>query len=507
MMKLLRALLLLLLVLSIKPAYAHVGSKDVFEQVYAGPYKLFVTIRMPNVIPGVANIEVRSTGAPVTGIDITPLPLTGEAAKHPPSSDPMKASAPDPAFFSGAVWMMASGSMQIRFKISGPAGNQTTSVPVPTVAISTLTMDRNLGIILGILGLFLVLTMAGVVAAAIRESHLQSGSQPTAILRRRGLIAMLGSLAFMALLLYGGAKWWNVEAAGYSRGVYRPLKMEATLSGEQLKLDVQPYNPENKFRARSNDDFIPDHGHLMHLYAIRQPGMDAVYHLHPTLDAPGDFRLDLPSMPPGTYTLYGDVVHANGFPETLVTTVTIPAAITITPVIQFYSNGRPKPVNSDDASALAPPITSTPLGNSFRLPDSYTMVWDAPATLTSGTPYTFHFHLLAPDGKPAPDMQPYMGMAGHAAFVKTDGTVFAHVHPDGSAAMAAVMIANPSPRAAMPDMPDMTGMSHPPGASQDPNANTVDFPYGFPTPGRYRIFVQMKHNTTVETGVFDAHVQ
>ena len=36
------------------PAYAHIGSKDVYEEVSAGPYKLFVTIRTPNVIPGVA---------------------------------------------------------------------------------------------------------------------------------------------------------------------------------------------------------------------------------------------------------------------------------------------------------------------------------------------------------------------------------------------------------------------------------------------------------------------
>jgi hypothetical protein len=35
---------------------------------------------------------------------------------------------------------------------------------------------------------------------------------------------------------------------------------------------------------------------------------------------------------------------------------------------------------------------------------------------------------------------------------------------------------------------------------------TVDFPYGFPSPGRYRIFIQMKHGDTVETGVFDADV-
>ncbi len=83
----LRALLFLLLcTLSIpRTAQAHVGSKDVFETVDAGPYKLYVTIRMPTVIPGVAAVEVRSSGANVSSIHITPLPITGEASKHPPT--------------------------------------------------------------------------------------------------------------------------------------------------------------------------------------------------------------------------------------------------------------------------------------------------------------------------------------------------------------------------------------------------------------------------------------
>jgi len=34
--------------------------------------------------------------------------------------------------------------------------------------------------------------------------------------------------------------------------------------------------------------------------------------------------------------------------------------------------------------------------------------------------------------------------------------------------------------------------------------NSVGFPYGFPTPGAYRIIVQMKHGQIVETAAFDA---
>jgi hypothetical protein len=190
-------------------------------------------------------------------------------------------------------------------------------------------------------------------------------------------------------------------------------------------------------------------------------------------------------MPAGHYRLFGDVVHANGFPETLLNTVDVPAGMPGTAL------------DAEDASAHPAPVSTGDLGASFKLPDGYTMVWDRPATLTASTASLFHFRLLDPHGQPATGMQPYLGMAGHAAFVKTDGTVFAHTHPDGSAAMADVMLADQSLGEAAP-MDAMT---------EQPVTNEVSFPYGFPTPGRYRIFVQMKHSGVVETGVFDAEVK
>jgi hypothetical protein len=62
-------------------------------------------------------------------------------------------------------------------------------------------------------------------------------------------------------------------------------------------------------------------------------------------------------------------------------------------------------------------------------------------------------------------MHPYLGMAGHAAVVKGDGSVFAHAHPEGSAAMADVMLASPM------DAMEKSG----------PVSPVVDSPYGFPS--------------------------
>ena len=488
-----RLLLFLAMIVGVvRPANAHVGNKDVFEQVSAGPYKLYVTIRPPTVVPGVAAIEVRALGGVVRSIQITPIPLTGEASKHPPAADTMKASSVDPAYFTGSLWLMASGSWQVRFQIEGAAGEATASVPVAAAALSILPMDRPLGVMLGALGVILILGMAGIVAAAVREARLKPGVVPTATRNQSGLRASLATVVLLGVLLFGGGLWWHVEAAGFRAAIYKPLVMRPTLQDGVLDLSIASYdpNPLQRWKSRLNSDLLLDHGHVMHLYAIRQPGMDAVFHLHPNQVAPGELRMTLPSMPAGEYKLYGDVVHASGFPETLTADFTVPVTM---------HGGA---LDAEDASAMPPSLSGGQLGPAYTLPDGYTMVWDQTKMpkLTASRGYTFRFRLLDPAGRPATGMQPYLGMAGHAAFVKADGTTFAHTHPDGSAAMAAVMLADASTA-------DATGGHAGMMSSDLAIGPEVEFPYGFPSAGRYRMFIQMKHDAIVETGVFDAEVQ
>src|SRR5205823_7370848 len=84
--------------------------------------------------------------------------------------------------------------------------------------------------------------------------------------------------------------------------------------------------------SRKIDDFLPDHGHLMHLYVIRVPEFDRVCHLHPDMTSSGVFTHYLPPMPSGRYKLYGDVVHRTGFPETMVSELSIPSALAGAPL-------------------------------------------------------------------------------------------------------------------------------------------------------------------------------
>lgn len=479
------------------PAHAHIGSKDVFEQVESGPYKLFVTVRTPVVIPGVATVEVRSSGAEVKTLKIAPVPMVGEAAKHPPTPDAMHASAEDPAYFTGSLWLMASGSWQVRILGDGAAGKFTTGVPVPAMPLSVLPMQRSLGILLAVLGIVLVLGMAGIVAAAVREARLEAGEQPSPIRSRHAIIAGAVTLALLAVAVWLGNKWWNVEAASYAADIYHPSELHAQLTGDTLDLAIGSFDKSKEWTPAKPSELLLDHQKPMHLYAIRWPEMDAAFHLHPEpVAGTEELSESLPAMPPGTYRLYADIVHRSGFPETLTSTLTIPPGL------------NSAPLAPDDARALAPPVSAGQLGTSYKLPDGYTMVWDKPAELTANTGFGFRFRLLDPAGQPAKDMQPYLGMAGHAAWVKTDGTTFAHTHPEGSAAMPAMMMAaeanGVAPAAGgMDDMAGMPGMNHAGPAIQP----TVEFPYGFPAPGSYRVFIQMKHASTVETGVFDALVK
>ena len=474
-------------------AEAHVGNKDVYQELTVGPYKLFVTVRMPVVIPGVATVEVRSIGAPVDSLEMMPLLLTGEASKHPPTADAMKPNATDKQFFSGTLWIMGSGSWQIRLNVKGAAGAQTASVPVPAVPTKILRMQKPLGVMLGALGLLLVAGFVGIVTGATREARLVPGAAVDAKRKRWSLVMGGAALVFAVFAVAMGGWWWNVEAADYASHMHKNSELRTTLEGDELVLHLGDPDAEDpkKWDEVPNKDLLLDHGHVMHLYAIREPEMDEVFHLHPEPTGKAGLALALPAMPAGTYKLYGDVVFPSGFPETETATLTVPAGAT---------HG---PLGAEDASAAPAPLSAGMLGASYKLPDGYSMVWDKPATVDAATGYLLRFTLVDASGKPASEMQPYLGMAGHAAFVKTDGTAFAHTHPEGTAAMPAVMLAEDSSMgASMPGM-DMSGMK----MADEPVTPTVEFPYGFPSAGRYRIFVQMKHAGVVETGVFDVDVK
>jgi hypothetical protein len=87
--------------LLIAPVFAHVGSPDVFFDGMAGPYPVLVVVRPPVVIPGTAQVEVRTSAAGVRHVKILPMPLSGPGSQFPPTADFASRSVADPDFFTG----------------------------------------------------------------------------------------------------------------------------------------------------------------------------------------------------------------------------------------------------------------------------------------------------------------------------------------------------------------------------------------------------------------------
>ena len=464
-------------------AWAHVDSPDVFFEGKAGPYPVMVTVRPPNVIPGIAEVEVRVAAEGVRQVKVVPMPLVGPAAKLPPTPDIAVRSKDDPEFYTSSVWLMAVGSYQVRIQVEGAQGDAALSVPVPAIARSTKTMDKPLGAILAGLMALLAVGLVSIYGAASREARLGPGEEPTPGMRMKARWIMgVASVIVLGIIAFG-SWWWTAEASDYGSHIYKPLNLAASVENGKLMLRL---SDPGWFRMRKLDDFAPDHGHLMHLFVVAMPAMDRMWHLHPEQLDTGVFATDAPAMPAGQYRFFADVVHGSGFPETPVADVMLPEI-----------TGRP--LGDDDAAASAPPLAQAGVERTASaLSGGYRMVWERSANpLRAKQVNHFVFRVEDAAGRPAEDLQMYMGMAGHAEFVSADGSVFAHVHPSGSAPMPALALANG-------DADPMAGMDHSGGHMRMPAE--VAFPYGFPKAGRYRIFVQVKRAGRVETGVFDATV-
>jgi len=483
-----------------RDAQAHLNSPDLFHEGTSGPYRLLVTIRPPEVIPGVATIEVLAEAPDLARVTLVPMPMRGPGAISPPVADVAVRDPSDGRRFQGKLWLMAPGSWQVRVHAEGPLGAGDLAVPVTALAMRTKTMQGGLGAVLLALLAFLFAGMVDIIGASVRDADLAEGTVPDARRRRKARVAQAVTALVLAAAIAGGLSWWGDEASVYRRLVYKPLALVATVNdgaagGRELELTL---TDPGWLPSRKLDDLLPDHGHLMHLFVVGVPGLDVMAHLHPTETTPGHFTQALPALRAGLYQLFADIVHANGLAETATAPLTI------------IGGGAGVP-SGDDAvgtgAAIAPRSDDATANPVATLADGTRVTWlrerdgaaaNAVAPLAAGRASWFRFRVDDRDGTPARDVVPYMGMAGHAVFLSHDRAVFAHVHPTGSVPMAALALVNKAAGA------DPHAGHH---MAPDPLPPEIAFPYACPRAGDFRIFVQFRRGAVIETAIFDATVR
>jgi hypothetical protein len=522
-MKSIAARLAVLLVVMLVSS-GHVGSPDAWYEGPAGPYHVLVHVEAPGVIPGIAVVNVRVTG---DGIDrVTAVGNKFDATGGAPPPEIARPADDRPGWYRTTLWIMTSGSNSITVGVHGKEGSGSAVVPLVAVPTRRLEFDRRLAIGLGAMGLVLFAGLLTIIGAAVREAVLPPGVDPDRRRVRLGWITRGFATLVIALLLFGGWRWWGAEDSAYVRSMYRPMASDAIVAeheeGRSLVVSIRDSswimrNDDTWLRTRGGTrrtPLIADHGKLMHLFAVAEGG-GAFAHLHPFTSDSVRFLASLPPLPAGRYHIYGDIVHESGLAQTLVSSVEIAEAPSARRVAEWKGD-------RDDAWAARDAV---PDAREVLLEDGSRLHWlrsDSP--LTAGRDAELRFAVIPPTGEAA-GLEPYMGMPGHAVVVRDDGKIFIHLHPQGTISTAAqrsfVMreagdsIAGRLARRLTTDTSVVHGAHLQPGsttsaagaASSPAPGDTLSFPYAFPKAGTYRVWVQTKRQGRVLTGAFVATVR
>ena len=403
--------------------------------------------------------------------------------------------------YSAELWLMTAGSYSVEVVVSGAEGQGTAFVPVMAVAERSLGMNRAVGFGLAGAVLFLFAGAVTIFGAAVRESVLEPGMVPDPARRRRGRIAMAARRPRARRgALGGGWTWWDAVDADYRSRIYRPWSTSSAVAmngaGPLLTLTID--DPEwRASRDLPGAALLPDHGKLMHMFLVAADDLSAFAHVHPLTAGDDVFTVPLPPLPPGEYRIFADIVHENGFAPTLVDTVRVP------PPAPGSAPSAAQVRDPDDSWAELPPRGASRSAE-YALPSGRTLRWEREEPVVVDEETTLRFSAREPDGSPSA-LEPYMGMLSHAAVLRHDGSVFVHLHPAGSINLTAQRRFEAAEAAdGGPGQPAAGSVRmHATGGPSD----SVTFPFVFPQPGAWRLFVQVKIGETVETAAFDVNVE
>lgn len=238
-------------------------------------------------------------------------------------------------------------------------------------------------------------------------------------------------------------------ARGYTPGEHAlPGGLSVSANGLRFAPSDTRFEPgtptEWTFQIRRDDgtivtDFDPSHGERGHLVVVRRD-LTRFQHRHPELGPDGTWREPAFALPaPGVYRAFVDVV-VEGRPTTLGFDLFAPGSADV----------APRPGSTRRAMADGYEVT--------LLTD------DIPVRADTRLPFE-----IRRDGEVVGELEPYLDALGHLVALREGDLGYLHVHPETTA----------------------------------PGSGRVEFTARFPTPGRYRLFLQTKPEGHLITTRFD----
>lgn len=517
-----KGLCLILFLCNVISAMAHVGSPNVSFEGMIGEHVVSAVVRPSATLPGPAQISVRITGNSVHSVTATPIAWRSgrDTSGEPVQLWPVLG---ETNLFSAAVWLLRPGSYQFEISVRGNSAPAAASFPVNIAPYGLEPMAPKLQVALTLLAVMLVIGLVLAIASVVREGSLPAGARAALADVARGRIwGGITAIVVLAGLFALGARWRSLDRLYRNQIVQRPIPVAVAVMEQTNRLLLELTQPEESLASPPWSALVPDHGKLMHLFLVRQGEQDVFAHLHPVRTSARTFAVELPTLRPGGYDLYGDVTFESGLSQSLVAQITLPARPDMLDLPPFRTNNEPETVcgsatnlspegfatsvsgDTDDSwhweSENSGPQRSIPgRGLAARLMNGFSLLFENAAAVAGGRDKKLRFVAFGPDGTEV-RLQNYMGMLGHAVVRRSDGSVFAHLHPSGTYSMAAAEVFH-----RREDPADQGEVRI--GDAQNDGGKCLSFPYEFPKPGAYRIWVQVRIASQVLTGVFDLEIR
>ncbi len=478
--------------------FAHIGEVPLVYQGSIGQYDTTVVVMPTQAVPGFTDISVKiqNKETAIKAVSVVAL-KNAEALENATHILHLEAVAGENQLFAGRLQLTQVGHFNIAVTIEGEKGVFTKSVPFEAVNRSVVKVPLVYKILVfgtGIIIFFLTVILMGKIAS---EGFLPMGEMPSKKNKLYGVLAALCMLGIFSLVSFNNYKISTaaIEIVSNASTPTKPLKMEVV--GDTVKKLSFELTPEalsyGKTRVPFKDQFtliedyvsdqlIPDHGKLVHLFIINLD-YSAVAHLHPLRTHDDTFETVIPPLPPGTYLAYADITTLSGRAITFTTQVIIPE-----------KSEKYTPSDKDDSW-------------SEGVNSDYKIVLKNTAPLVINQLEEIQFEVVDRNNKSVGIIE-YMGMLGHGALLKNDNLVFAHIHPVGTASMAAMMSVNTRESStSMADMHHNHQMQSNHQQSEKEIVSSVMFPFIFYQKGTYNLWVQVKVDEKVVTQKFDLTVE
>jgi hypothetical protein len=189
-------------------------------------------------------------------------------------------------------------------------------------------------------------------------------------------------------------------------------------------------------------DYDVEHDKELHLIAVRRD-FTGFQHVHPERTEDGTWSTAL-DLTPGQWRLFADFKAADGPAVTLGNDLAV--------------RGKFEPAEAPTADST----TATVGDYTVSLEGDLTAGAEAKLTLT-----------VTRDGKPVTDLEPYLGAYGHLVALRSGDLAYLHVHPEGT-----------------------------PGDGRTEPGPEVVFFAQVPSPDRYHLYLDFKHEGEVRTAAF-----